>query len=160
MKELKVQPIKNGTVIDHITPGMAPKVMTILGIPRPGSASTVSVAINVPSGKSELKDIVKVEDRELDEAEVDKIALIAPSATVNTIRNYDVVHKHHVELPEEVVGIVRCPNPSCISNQGEPVTTRFSVRRNGAGAGDEGPGPELTCAYCQREVEHVAEQIV
>lgn len=155
MKELKVQPIKNGTVIDHITPGMAPKVMKILGIPREGSASTVSVAINVPSGKQELKDIVKVEDRELDDAEVDKIALIAPKATVNTIRNFDVVHKHEVDLPGKVVGIVHCPNPSCISNQGEPVDAVFDV----APAAD-GHGPRLTCGYCQREVEDVAANIV
>lgn len=153
MKELKVQPIKNGTVIDHIAPGMAPKVMSILGIPRPGSASTVSVAINVPSDKRDLKDIVKVEDRELDEAEVDKIALIAPTATVNTIRNYDVVSKHEVELPQHVTGILDCPNPSCISNQGEPVTTRFDVARNGG-------EPRLTCGYCQREVPDVAKQVV
>ena len=87
-KELKVPRIKNGTVIDHITAGNAVKVLHILGIPKTTS-STVSVAMNVKS-KLGKKDIVKVENRELDPKEVDKIALIAPKATINIIRNYEV----------------------------------------------------------------------
>ncbi len=89
MRELRVTPIKNGTVIDHIPAGRALKVLKILGI---GDAvtSTVTVAMHVPSQAMGWKDIVKVEDRELGSREIDKIALIAPSATVNVIRNYNV----------------------------------------------------------------------
>ena len=85
-KELKVPRIKDGSVIDHITAGNAVKVLHILGIPK-ASSSTVSVAMNVRS-KLGKKDIVKVENRELDPQEVDKIALIAPKATINIIRDY------------------------------------------------------------------------
>jgi len=84
MRELRVTPIKNGTVIDHIPAGMALKVLKILGIDE-GVPSTVTVAMHVPSKAMGWKDIVKVEDRELSPREVDKIALIAPRASVNVI---------------------------------------------------------------------------
>ena len=87
MKELKIQPIKDGTVIDHIASGNAFKVLKILGIPGSSEDSVISIAINV-SGKKGKKDIVKIENRELDPHEVDKIALVAPKATINIIRNF------------------------------------------------------------------------
>ena len=119
MKELKIPLIKNGTVIDHITSGNAIKVLRILGIPQYLS-STVSVAINVKSHLGN-KDIVKIENRELDTYEVDKIALIAPKATINIIRNYEVAEKHKVIIPNEIKGIVSCSNPTCVSNNNEPI---------------------------------------
>ena len=127
MKELKVQPIRNGTVIDHIAPGMALKVLHVLNIPQPGQTSTVTAAINVPSKAMGRKDIVKVEDRELDTHEVNKISLLAPSASINIIREYEVAEKRHVELPDIVEGIVRCSNPNCITNAAEPVRSAFKV---------------------------------
>ena len=150
MKELKIQPIKNGTVIDHITAGNAVKVLHILGIPR-SSSSTVSVAMNVKSmlGK---KDIVKVENRELDPQEVDKIALIAPKATINIIRDFEVAEKHRVKLPEEIVGIVRCSNPTCVSNSNEPVESRFIVISKDP--------PRIKCYFCEREPEDISERII
>ena len=150
MKELKIQPIKNGTVIDHITAGNSVKVLHILGIPR-SSSSTVSVAMNVKSmlGK---KDIVKVENRELDSQEVDKISLIAPKATINIIRDFEVTEKYRVKLPEEIVGIVRCSNPTCVSNSNEPVDSRFIVI-------SEDP-PHIKCYFCEREPEDISERII
>lgn len=150
MKELKIQPIKNGTVIDHITAGNAVKVLHILGIPK-GSSSTVSVAMNVNS-KYGKKDIVKVENRELDPYEVDKIALIAPKATINIIRDYEVAEKYKVKLPEEVIGIVRCSNPTCVSNSREPVKSRFIVLKKDP--------IQIKCYYCEREPEDIAERII
>ena len=150
MKELKIQPIKDGTVIDHITAGNAVKVLHILGIPK-SSISIVSVAMNVKS-KFGKKDIVKVENRELDPNEVDKIALISPKATINIIRDYEVAEKHRVKLPNEVVGIVRCSNPTCVSNSKEPVKSRFIVL-------DKDP-IQIKCYYCEREPEDIAERII
>ena len=139
-KDLKIPRIKNGTVIDHITPGNAVKVLHILGIPRT-SSSVVSVAMNVKS-KMGKKDIVKVEDRELNPSEVDKIALIAPRATINIIRDYEVAKKHRVKLGTEVVGLVKCSNPTCISNSKEPVKSRFIII-------NQDP-PQIKCYYCER----------
>lgn len=150
MKELKIRPIKNGTVIDHITSGNSVKVLHILGIPK-SSTSTVSVAMNV-QGKHGKKDIVKVENRELDPYEVDKIALISPKATINIIRNYEVAEKHRVKLPDEIIGIVKCSNPTCVSNSNEPIKTRFKVISDDP--------PRIKCYYCERESDDIAERII
>ncbi len=155
MKEVKVSAIKNGTVIDHIDSGMALKVLKILSITDRKVDSTISVAMHVPSKKEDWKDIVKVEDRELDARELNKIALIAPMATINIIRNYNVAEKHKVSLPDVVVGIVRCGNPTCITNStqpAEPVETEFTVESKNP--------PRLKCRYCEREVEDIAGHII
>jgi aspartate carbamoyltransferase regulatory subunit len=134
--ELRVSKIRDGTVIDHVTAGQALKVLAILGID--GSAGEeVSVGMNVPSGKLGRKDVVKVEGRELSQAEVDVIALIAPAATINIIREYEVIEKHRVARPETVEGVIECPNANCITAGDEPVDSEFEVL-------DEG----VRCDYC------------
>jgi len=138
-KTLRVSKIKNGTVIDHITGGHALDVIKILGITGRVDG-VVTVAINVPSKKLGTKDMVKIEGRELKSEEVDKIALLAPHATINIIRNYKVVEKQRVKLPNIIRGIVKCANPACISNSKEPVQPTFYV---------ESEEPlRLRCHYC------------
>lgn len=140
-KEMRVRPIKNGTVIDHIEGGQALNVLKILGIS--GTTDyTVSVAMNVDSKRLGKKDIVKVENRELEEAEVDKIALIAPEATINIVRDYEVVEKYEVDLPSLIEGVVRCQNPSCISNTQEPIKSRMLVKAKNPVL--------LRCIYCEQ----------
>lgn len=150
--ELKVRPIKNGTVIDHIAAGQALNVLKILGISGTTDA-TLSVVINVDSEKLGLKDIVKVEDRELMEEEVNRIALIAPAATINIIRDYLVIEKHLVDLPDEIVGVVRCQNPSCISNTSEPIKSRMLVKTKNPVL--------LRCVYCEQPLtERIADYLI
>jgi len=145
MRELKITPIKNGTVIDHIGNGMALEVLRIIGVQTLDKDSTVSVAIHVRSGKLGWKDIVKVENMELSPRKVNAIALIAPTATISIIRDYKVREKRTVDLPERIIGILRCPNPNCISNQPEPVESEFEVV--------ERRPVVLTCAFCERRVD-------
>jgi aspartate carbamoyltransferase regulatory subunit len=133
---LLISPIRNGTVIDHITGGEALNVLRIIGITG-ATTESISVATNVKSGKMAKKDIVKIENRELLKEEVDRIALIAPKASINIIRNYEVYEKKGVEIPPVIVGVVRCPNPGCISNTNEPIDTKFEVLGKG-----------LHCLYC------------
>jgi len=138
-KELKVSAIKNGTVIDHIAPGKAFEVARILGLED--FSAVVSLAMNVPSGKTETKDIIKVENRELSKDEVDRISLVAPNATVSIIKGYEVFKKVHVEVPEEIVGILSCPNKNCIT-EFEPVKTKFLRERSDP--------LRIRCYYCER----------
>ncbi len=133
---LLISPIRNGTVIDHITAGEALNVLKIIGITGTTTES-ISVATNVKSGKMAKKDIVKIENRELRKDEVNRIALIAPNASINIIRNYDVFEKKGVEIPGILAGVVRCPNPGCISNTNEPIDSKFEVLTKG-----------LHCLYC------------
>jgi aspartate carbamoyltransferase regulatory subunit len=143
-QELYVKKIKDGTVIDHITPGFALDVLKILEI-NGKRGEVVSTAINVESKHLHHKDIVKIQDRELKPNEVDKIALIAPNATINIIRNFEVVSKKVVELPSTIRGIITCDNPSCVSNSREPVDPNFGV---------EGREPiRLRCHYCGHVME-------
>lgn len=135
-KSLQISPIRNGTVIDHIPAGEAFNVLRILGIAGT-TQETLSIATNVASGKAGRKDIVKIENRELKKEEVDRIALIAPQATLNIIRNYLVFDKKGVEIPKLLHGVIRCPNPGCISNTNEPIKSRFEVTGKG-----------LHCLYC------------
>ena len=136
---LRVSKIKNGTVIDHITNGHALDVVKILGITG-RTGGIVTVAMNVPSKRLEVKDIVKIEGRELNSKEVDKIALLAPHASINIIRDYVVVEKQVVKLPAVLKGIVKCANPACISNSEEPVQPTFYVER--------GEPLKVKCHYC------------
>lgn len=153
-RELRVRRIKNGTVIDHIAAGHALNVLRILGI-TDGSTEVVSVVMNVSDRK---KDIVKIEDWELEPDEVDKIALISPDAIINIIRDYEVVEKRKVVLPSQIVGVVRCMNPNCITNTDEPVKPRFVIRR---GDGHRGGRVELHCVYCGRVItDQIAEFLI
>jgi aspartate carbamoyltransferase regulatory subunit len=145
VRELKIQPIKNGTVIDHIGNGLALDVLRIVGVQTLDRDSTVSVALHVRSGKIGWKDIVKVENMELSARKVNAIALIAPTATISIIRDFKVQEKRPVDLPERIVGVLRCPNLNCITNQPEPVESEFEVIRRRPVL--------LTCAFCDRRVD-------
>lgn len=150
-KELKISAIQNGTVIDHITAGMALKVLHILGLDEDPPTSTVSVIMHVPSRVHEHKDIVKIEDRELKKRELNRIALLSPHATINIIRDGEVAEKHHVRPPREVVDLASCENPNCITNSNEPVSTRFKVIRK--------EPMVLKCVYCAREQDVSVERL-
>lgn len=145
-KELRVQKIKDGTAIDHITAGNALSVLKILGITA-HDAYIVSIAMNVPSPKIGKKDVVKVEGRELTRDEADRIALIAPKATINIIRNYNVVEKEKTKLPKVIRDIIKCVNISCISNSDEPVETFFFV--------DNDSPLRLRCYFCNKTMEEI-----
>jgi len=148
---LRVAKIRDGTVIDHITAGYALEVLKILGIKNRVSY-IVSVAMNVSSKSLGLKDMVKIEGRELKSKEVDKIALLAPRASINIIRNFRVVDKQLVKLPKIIKEIITCINPACISNSNEPIKPTFKVEIKDA--------LRLKCHYCGYIIEKqdIAEQ--
>jgi aspartate carbamoyltransferase regulatory subunit len=138
-KELRVSKIKDGTVIDHIRGGYALDVVKILGI-NGKEKRVMTIAINVPSRRFRVKDIVKIEGKALSVQEVNRIALVAPHASINIIHDYTVIEKLEVKLPNTVEGILKCVNPCCISNSNEPVTSKFYAKQ-------EEP-LVLKCHYC------------
>ncbi|KAA3617257.1 MAG: aspartate carbamoyltransferase regulatory subunit [Calditrichaeota bacterium] len=144
MKHLKVDPIKEGTVIDHIP---ANKALQVISIIKPGKDDVVTVGINFSSKKFGKKDIVKIEGRELTSAEVNSIALVAPNANVIIIRNHEVLNKRLVQIPDEIIDSAICGNPKCITNV-EEMGTRFkTVSRTPV---------RLRCDYCER-IFHIDE---
>ena len=144
--KLKVSAIKEGTVIDHIPATNLFKVISILGLDK--IENQITFGTNLESERLGSKAIIKVSDKFFENDEINKIALIAPHAKLNIIRDYEVVEKKVVEIPKEITGIVKCFNPKCITNN-ERITTRFKVV-------DTAP-IALRCRYCEKHT--VGEQI-
>ena len=140
--ELVVSAIKNGTAIDRIPPQNLFKVISILGLEKIGTQITFGT--NLDSKKLGKKAIIKITDKFFDDGEVNKIALVAPEAKLNTIRDYQVVEKREVEVPDEVTGIVKCVNPKCITNN-ERIITKFYVTAR--------KPVTLKCHYCEKMIE-------
>ncbi|HUK84425.1 MAG TPA: aspartate carbamoyltransferase regulatory subunit [Candidatus Acidoferrum sp.] len=144
--DLRVSKIKDGTVIDHIRGGYALDVIKILGITGK-EERVMTIAVNVPSKRARVKDIVKIEGRALNPQEVNRIALVAPHASINIVHNYKVVKKVEVKLPNAIEGIIKCVNPCCISNSDEPIVSKFNVKT-------EEP-LLLKCHYCGFTLEQL-----
>jgi aspartate carbamoyltransferase regulatory subunit len=141
-KELKVAALRNGTVIDHIPADKLFKVVSILHLDN--CLNQITLANNLESAKIGSKGLIKISERALAEDETNKIALIAPNAKINIIRDFVVVEKRPLILPNEIKEIVQCANPVCITNN-QPVTTRFHVLKHDNEV-------MLKCHYCEREV--------
>lgn len=142
--ELKVKSIRNGTVIDHIKKNRALNTLSMLNLPD--DETSIMVAINVESPDMERKDIIKIEGRELSQEEVDKLVLLAPKATVNIIRDYEIVKKSQLKLNDDIHDVVKCSNPNCITNSNEPIENIFHV---------ESKEPILLkCRYCERNMDY------
>ena len=138
-KHLKVSAIKDGTVIDHIPTNALFKVIRILKLEE--CIQMVTFGNNLDSKAMGRKAIIKIANRYFADEEVNKIALVAPYAKLNTIRDYKVIEKRVVETPKEIRGIVNCFNPVCITNA-EKITTRFEVLTIKPLA--------LKCFYCEK----------
>ncbi len=138
---LAVPAIKHGTVIDHITAGQALTMIRFLNLA--GQNKLVTVGLNLPSRRMKVKDLIKVASWEITAEQANQVALLAPAATVNIIRNYTVEKKFALELPTTIAHLLVCPNPMCITNH-EPMETRFSPIQLGS------KEVEVTCQYCER----------
>jgi len=155
MSEMRrVTAICNGTVIDHIPSGRAIQVIRMLRIDTSRS-NPVSLVMNVPSDKMGRKDVLKIEDLELSQEELDRLALISPQASVAIIRNYGVAEKRVVELNEELVNVARCTFWNCITqNEREPLPQKLRVVSHDP--------IEVRCYYCGRgqNMEEIIENIL
>lgn len=137
---LQVAALENGTVIDHIPSDKLFTVVALLGLQN--SDSNITIGNNFESKKLGKKGIIKVADRFFTDEEISRLSLVAPNLKMNIIRDYEVVEKKEVIMPDELRGIVKCANPKCITNN-EPMTTVFHVvdKENGI----------LKCRYCEKE---------
>ncbi|MDF1574354.1 MAG: aspartate carbamoyltransferase regulatory subunit [Bacteroidales bacterium] len=138
-KQLSVSAIKEGTVIDHIPASALFKVVSILNLDKLDTMITIGNSLG--SNKLGKKGIIKLSEVFFKDSEINKIALVAPSAKLNIIREYDVVEKRVVEIPDEIYGIAKCVNPKCITNN-EKVSTRFEVISK--------VQVKLKCHYCEK----------
>ncbi|HZC50720.1 MAG TPA: aspartate carbamoyltransferase regulatory subunit [Nitrososphaeraceae archaeon] len=125
-RQLLVRRIKDGTVIDHIESGKALLVLRTLDITGK-EGNVITVALNVPSSKHNKKDIIKVENKFLEKDETNKLALIAPHATINIIKEYRLVEKRKIQLPDSIIGVFKCPNLKCVTNSDEYIKPIINI---------------------------------
>ena len=142
IKEMQVAALENGTAIDQIPSEQLFKVASLLGIEHLNNR--ITIGNNLQSKKMGSKGLIKISDKFFEEADINKISLIAPNVIMNIIRDYEVVEKKQVTLPEELIGIVKCNNPKCITNN-EPMNTRFYVV--------DKDKVEIKCHYCERKID-------
>lgn len=138
-RAITIEPIQNGTVLDHIQTGKAIFILNILKIPQ---NTTMGIAVNVPSKRCGQKDIIFVEGLEISEKDIAKIALISPQTTLNIIRGGVVIKKIQLNAPDKIDGILHCPNPMCITNHEQVQSSFFKSADN-----------KLTCRYCEMEFD-------
>ena len=125
--KLLVEAIANGTVIDHIAPGQAINIIRMFKF----------------LGK---KDIIKISDVVFSPAQTEQIAVLAPNATINQIKDFKVVDKYKLRLPLETVGVFKCPNSNCITNDERDANARFKIST-------ENGKVFMKCRYCERVFE-------
>ena len=141
-KELHVAALENGTVIDHIPSDQVFKVVSLLEIQN--LKTQVTIGYGLDSKKMGKKGILKIANKFFEEDEINRISLIAPSVKLNIIRGYEVVEKKLVYLPDELLGIVKCNNPKCITNN-EPMKTHVKVI--------DKESVTLKCKYCEMQTK-------
>jgi len=141
-KELLVAALCNGTAIDHIPSDQVFKVVSLLNLE--GLSNPITIGSNLESKKMGTKGIIKISDKFFEKEEIDRIALVAPNVVLNIIKDYRVIEKKKVSIPQTIAGIVKCNNPKCITNN-EPMQTRFEVM-------DE-KNVVLKCHYCNIKIE-------
>ena len=140
-QELQVAALENGTVIDHIPSSKIFEVISLLHLER--VTTSVTIGINLKSKKMKQKSILKIADRFFTDEELNQLSVVTPNVSLAIIRDYEVVEKKEVKMPDELVGIIKCDNHKCITNN-EPMKTHFHVLDKEKGI--------LQCRYCNREV--------
>lgn len=139
-KQLQVEAICNGSVIDHIPAGQGIKILKLFHLLE--TRERITVGLNLPSAALGAKDLIKVENSRLTDAQANQLALFAPHATVNIIENFQVVRKLQLQLPETIEGVFDCPNSNCISHR-EPVRSGFRIKAVGTEV-------RMKCKYCEK----------
>jgi len=142
-KKLQVEAIQHGSVIDHIPVQQGVKILKFFNLTQ--TNEKITIGLNLATHTGETKDLIKVENTFISDEQANQLALFAPHATINQIKDFRVVHKFQVQLPDSFIGVLACPNSNCISHN-EPVDTRFYVKKKST--------LKLKCHYCEKTFDH------
>ncbi len=142
-KELEVSAIKNGTVIDHIPANVTFKIVQILDLYNHPGAITIGTTLDsITLGR---KGIIKIADRYLSDEEIGRLSVVSPDVTLNIIKDYQIVEKKYVKYPKQIIGVVKCTNPKCVTNH-QPIPTKMEVFDMNQ--------KSLRCIYCERVMQY------
>lgn len=142
-KKLQVEAIQHGSVIDHIPVQQGVKILRFFNLTQ--TNEKITIGLNLATHTGQTKDLIKVENTFISDEQANQLALFAPNATINQIKDFQVVHKFQVQLPDSFIGVLACPNSNCISHN-EPVDTRFYVKKKST--------LKLKCHYCEKTFDH------
>ncbi|MEZ7717326.1 aspartate carbamoyltransferase regulatory subunit [Leptotrichia wadei] len=151
-RELLIRAIRNGIVIDHIPSEKVFAIVEILKLKE--YSERITVATNMPSSSLGRKGIIKIEEKILEEKELNNIALLAPNVTINIIEDYKVIEKTKLDRLDKVIGLMKCDNPKCISNH-ENIETKFVRIKENPESSDESIQDKKTrykCFYCEKVI--------
>lgn len=137
---MNIDSIERGVVIDHIDAGKGMEIVKLLNLDS--LSCPVAVIRNARSGKTSRKDIIKIED-EID-LNFDVLGFINPNITVNVIMGGKIVEKRRIAPPTQVVNVVKCKNPRCITSTERELAQVF---RRAEGK------LEYRCLYCEQEYQ-------
>ena len=146
-RELLIRAIKNGIVIDHIPSEKVFAIVEILKLKE--YSQRITVATNMPSSSLGRKGIIKIEEKILEEKELNNISLLAPNVTINIIDNYEVVEKSKLDKLDKVIGLLKCDNPKCISNH-ENIETKFIRVEEDLNENNLEEKTKYKCFYCEK----------
>ena len=134
---MRIDSIKNGIVIDHITAGKGMDIYSLLGL----DSLDCSIAIikNATSAKLGKKDIIKI-DADIN-VNMDILGYIDPGITVNIIKDGVRVEKKTMSLPKQLVNVSSCKNPRCITSTEQELPQIFKLT-------DE-KNAVYRCIYCE-----------
>ena len=138
---MNIDSIINGIVLDHITAGKSMEIYRLLGLEN--LDCSVAIIKNVHSNRMGKKDIIKI-DQVLD-IDLNVIGYVDPDITVNIIKDGKSVEKKHLELPERIVGVVKCKNPRCITTTEQELPQVFVLTDRAKGV--------YRCRYCETKAE-------
>lgn len=139
-RQLQVEAIAHGTVIDHIPAGKGIEILKFFQLTN--TKQRITIGLNLPTSDGKQKDLIKIEKTAFTESQANQLALFAPTASINVIENFEVVRKFKVSMPEQISGVFSCPNSNCVSHN-EPVESRFYIRQNDNEI-------KLKCHYCEK----------
>ena len=139
-QEMQVAALKDGTVIDHIPSDKLFTVVSLLGLEH--MKNNITIGFNLDSKKLGRKGIIKIADKFFCDEEINRISVVAPHVKLNIIRDYKVVDKKEVQMPDDLRGILKCANPQCNTNN-EPMETLFHV--------SDKENFVMRCHFCEKE---------
>lgn len=141
--ELLVAALQNGTVIDHIPSDKVFDVVNLLGLTS--IDNPITIGSNLSSRKMGSKGIIKIADRYLSDEEIGRLSVVSPDVTLNIIKDYQIVEKKYVKYPKQIIGVVKCTNPKCVTNH-QPIPTKMEVFDMNQ--------KSLRCIYCERVMQY------
>lgn len=138
---MNIDSINNGIVIDHIQAGSGMKLYELLGLGN--LECSVAIIKNVQSKKMGKKDIIKI-DADIP-VDIDAIGYVDPNATVNIIKDGELVEKKDIALPKKLVNVLKCKNPRCIVSVEQELDNIFVL--------SDAEEKVYRCLYCETKAE-------